>query len=458
MSSSKQGEISKLNIDTQTSERSGRHIDEQNRVVNIVEPYKLIGGETIPTTGLVDFAGQNQSISVFGDMVTAKRVATVAAQFVYGINDQEAESVISGSGAVAIEDENMLALRTGTTPGSTARIQTLDPLQYIPGYQAEIWFTPVYTKPESLTGYCRAGLFDDDDGFWVGYDGPELLVCRRRAGVEHPILREDWNMDKLDGEGPSGILFNADDPDGNVIRIRYGFLGFAAIIFEIMDKRSVIYPFHVIEYPNTSKVTHIANTYLPGRIEVGNGDAAQDVSLKIGSFNLSVVDGDNEEATNRSFSLGAVGLTASGAYNRRPLIAFRNKETYQGPLMPAAKENRIGAILEYLYVQLDGQNKGVLVEIIIIDSDQEVGGATFIDKAATSVLQYSVDPNLDYGAYTGGEQIFAFGIRQGLGSFDRFIGDLAKNLRPGKDAVFALTSDTNLAIDYIFTNAWREKF
>ena len=148
----------------------------------------------------------------------------------------------------------------------------------------------------------------------------------------------------------------------------------------------------------------------------------------------------------RSFSLGLTGTTASGAYARRPLIAFRNKAMFQGPLMPAPKVNRIGAILQYLNLQLSGQNKGVLVEMIAIDSTEEVGGASFIDKDTTSVLQYSVDPLLDYGSYTGGEVIFSFGLINPLGKFDEFLDKLVMNLRPKKDVVFALTSDTSLEI------------
>jgi len=436
---------------------SGKTFDSQGNLIYTGDGYDNIGGEYIKSEGLKDLANQNASISVFGDIVTAKRVATIASQFVYGINEPESKSTVVGSGTAAIENGNMLVVRTGTTPGSVMSIETIDPLQYIPGYEAQIWFTPVYTKPNSLTGYCRAGLFDDDDGFYIGF-APDMVVCRRRAGVEYPVPRAEWNVDKLDGEGPSGVLFDDSNPMGNIFRIRYGFLGFAGIIFEILNENSTIFPFHIIKYPNTSKLTHIANTYLPGRIEVANGDVAEDISLGLGSFNMTVVNGDNEKATNRNFSLGVTGETLTGAYSRRPLIAFRNKTTFQGPLMPSAKINRIGAILQYLNLQLSGQNKGVLVELISIDSTSEVGGAPFIDKATTSVLQYSTSNLLDYGTYVGGEVLFTFGLRPSLDKFDEFLESLNMNLRPSKDVVFALTSTTTLAIEYIFTNAWREKY
>lgn len=408
---------------------------------------------------VVDNSKQNALISVFGDTITAKRVASVAEQFGYGIGDGRAVTTVVGTGAVTIEDGNMLVLRSGATAGSSVVVEWVDPVLYIPGYEVQMNFTPVMSRPTGA-GYTRGGIFDDNDGFFVEMDASSFKFVRRRDAVDIDINRADFNYDKLDGTGPSGIILDEADMNGNVFLIRYGFLGFAPISLSIQNEDGTIFPVHVFKYPNTSKVTHISNTYLPARFEAFNVDTAEDVFLKIGSFNISVVDGSSNQATNRNFGLGIQGTLAAGAYVRRPMIAFRNKVNFQGPLMPAPRVNRIGAILEYLYVLIDGQNKDILVELIIIPSDQEVGSAVFTDKAADSVLQYSTDAALDYGVYTGGDAKFSFGIGSSADGreFKENMAEFLFNLRPGEDAVFALSSTTTLSTEWIFTNLWRELF
>lgn len=412
-------------------------------------------------TGMMDLTGQNATISIFGETVTAARIATNASQFVYGVDTRDAIAEGTGSGSAVVEDDNMLVIRTGTTAGSSFKIETKDPLQYIPGYEANIFFTLVLSRPVEADGYSRGGIFDDTDGVFLALTADNLRVVRKRAGVTFETTRENFNMDKLDGTGPSKIDLDLDDMQGNVFSIRYGFLGFAPIVFCIMNAEGTVYPFHKIRYPNTATVTHMANTYLPARIEVYNGAAGtDDVYAKVGSFNMGVINGNQETITNRRFSLGTVGVIASsaGGHVRTPIIVFRNKATFQGPFLPSARENRIGAILEFLYLLISGQNKELLIELIIIDSSQEVGGATFTDKASTSVLQYSTDAVLDYGTYVGGDVIFSFGLQKTDDTFERELFRYLFNLRPGQDAVFALTSATTLALDYVFTNLWREKF
>lgn len=398
--------------------------------------------------------------SVFGDIITSKRVASIASQFVYGVDGASITNTATGGGVAAIEDQNMLVLRSGAAAGGSIRVESVDPLQYIPGYEAQAYFTAVMSRPTGA-GYVRAGVYDDNDGFRIEMRAAGFFFIRRHGGVDADVIAQSaFNQDRLDGQGPSGMTLNPSDMNGNIFLIRYGFLGFAPISLMILGADGAIYPVHTIKYPNTSKVTHIQNTYLPARAEVSNGATAENVFIKIGSINLAVVDGEEAKATNRTFGKGLTGtLLGAGGYNRRPLIVFRNNPNFQGPLMPAPKVHRIGAILDYLYLALDGHNKDVLVQLFLIPSSAQVGaGVSFTAADANSVLSYSVSSTLNYGAYPDGINPFSFGITTALKSFDKDVDKFNFNLRPGYDAVFALTSTTTLDISWIFTNLWHELF
>jgi len=209
----------------------------------------------------------------------------------------------------------------------------------------------------------------------------------------------------------------------------------------------------MIEYPNSSEVTHISNTNLPVRAEISNGTQNEIVKVRIGSISAFVSDGSAVEANTRKFSRGISGTLTSGAFARRNLIAFKNEGTYSGGLLPTTKSHRISAILDFLSITLYGQNKPVLLEILVIPAADLISG-TFITVDPDSILEISQDALY---TLTNAKVIFSDSFKSNIADkIELFTAILQLNLRPGEHAMFALTSDSTLAIDYVFSNAWSE--
>lgn len=426
-------------------------------------PYSDRGsGNTVTKTAISDVSGMTSTVSVFGDSVTAKRVPSASGQFFYGVDSRSVLQTITGGGTItlagAVGFENLLSVSTSATASSTSGIQDTNYLRYVPGYEFGSLFTLLMTPPTG-DGFIKAGLWDGFNGFWVGYksDGgsQKFGVARVKDGTEYFTPQEDFNLDKLDGIGSSKMTI--DTTKGNIFRIRGGYLGFATILFEIQLPDGQFIPYHRIEYPNSSVVTHISNTNLPAKVLTSNGTTAENVVAEIGSFTIYVTDGANATINDRDFSLGIPNIAlVGGTYVRETIIAFRNPTTFKGALMPIAKENRIDALLNFFSTSIVGQNKSGLIELIIVDPSLNTGGSFTAKDADNSVLSYST--NATYGYDASEEVIFSDTFESTSDKLSLFLRDLKLKLRPGQDAVFALSSTTALDVDVTFSNAWSELF
>ena len=113
---------------------------------------------------------KNVLVSTFGDLITAQRVPGLTAQFYLGVEVDETNQ--EGNPQVAIVGnagfENLLEIATTGVAGQSGAVESKDGLRYIPGYEFGVWFTSIFQAP-TVDGYVKAGLFDGDNGFWIGY-------------------------------------------------------------------------------------------------------------------------------------------------------------------------------------------------------------------------------------------------------------------------------------------------
>ena len=76
------------------------------------------------------------------------------------------------------------------------------------------------------------------------------------------VAQTAWNIDKMDGTGPSGQTL--DVTKGNVYKIQYQWLGFGHIVFSIENSSNgILQEVHRIRYANLNTVSTINNPSLP---------------------------------------------------------------------------------------------------------------------------------------------------------------------------------------------------
>lgn len=224
--------------------------------------------------------------SIFGDTITGVKKDEVTVSFQVGISSFDSSSVVSGGGAVtSVVPQAQVA--SGVPAAGTAQLQSVQSVRYRPGKEGYSFFTCEFTtQVGGVLGIAdsnqQIGLFDDQNGIYVGFTGVDFCVAKRKEGVDTIITQSNFNRDKLDGTGYSG--FTADFSKNNVFKISFGYLGAATITYEVLRQDGVWIPFHVIEYPNSSINAHISNPVLPVTCRVEKTAGATNVTMRTTSW------------------------------------------------------------------------------------------------------------------------------------------------------------------------------
>ena len=397
--------------------------------------FETSDGEIGVRTSLIDSAGRSSANTVFGENQVGIRHADIAAQFHYGYPTGAANSSTVGSGTISITDA-LLTVSTGTDSDGHARIINKKALRYIPGHEAYCFFTGVFTQGVA-NSYQRAGLFNEDDGFFIGYEGTQFTCTIRREGVDenHAI-----DVSKIFDEN-----YDAFDPTkGNVYKISFGYLGFATITFEVLQPNGAWRVLHKIEYPNTSTVTHITNTNLQPRAEVTNDGNTSDIIFKTGSFTAGIVNGGGSDPASRKFSLDASNQTITAGEDMA--IMLRVKSTFN------SQTNYIQSLLTFISAASDLSKNSVWEfrkNMTITNTP------TWTDVATTdSTIEYSTDATVTSGS---GKLGFAFTLGKADKLFE-FIDKLESELYPGETLTLIIKTPLGTSGTYDYAVRWKELF
>jgi hypothetical protein len=369
--------------------------------------------------------------TVFGDRVIGHRIPSLAAQFQYGLAGDDASGTPVGSGNYVVED-SLLKLRTGTDSNGAFTMQSTNYVRYIPGYEAWMAFTAVFTQGVA-DSHQYAGLYDDNDGFYIGYKDSQFIIGRRRSGVDYHTTIDETKV----------LPFEKFDPTkGNVYMITFGYLGFAPINFSILDSDGIWRNLGRIEYPNTETETHITQTNLPVRAEVVNAGNTTNLEFRSGSLAAGIVDGGGSDPAVRSFTYktGLVSITSGNVL----IVAFRSKTTYN------SIENRISSLLTLISAATDTSK---IAQWSLLDNPPYTGG-TWTDIDVDSTLEYSTDTTIT--DFTG--DTFIDWTMGRLDTFFEEVKEFNLNLRPGKAAAFAVQLPGGANGDVGLSIRWDELF
>lgn len=388
---------------------------------------------------IFDNAGRISNNSVFGERLVGTRKPSIASQFQYGFNSYETSTVLTNGGTVSTAN-SMAVTSTGTNIAGTAVSQTKKALRYIPGHEAYLFGTSVFSTPKS-NSYQRAGLFDDQNGFFIGYEGTVFGVTRRRTGTSVFVPQSNFNIDRLDGSGRSG--FTIDPTKGNVYSIKFGYLGFANIYFEVLSTNGEWITFHRINYPNTSTITHIANSMLPIRSEVGNTGNNTDIRISTGSVSAGIVDGAGTDPSTRSFS--SQGLSTTVSATTGVFVAFKNKATFN------SISNYVPALLDLISVAVDG-NKNMTLQLW--KNPTLTNSPTWADVDSNSVLQRATNATITPGT---GQLLLSVNIQK-IGDFFQYVTNLDFLLYAGEHVAFTWVTSTGVTSQVDLGIRWSELF
>lgn len=158
------------------------------------------------------------------------------------------------------------------TNGGVSAVTNADVI-YRPHAETYVAFTAIWTSGGLANSYQRIGIYDVNNGFFLGYEGTVFGVTVRKGGVDTQTAQAAFNIDTLTG-GPTSKYTRAGVPEAanfaldNLFRIRFGWLGAAPIQWEIFSPDGEWVLFHIQRHPNTVALPTINNPDLPITIDI----------------------------------------------------------------------------------------------------------------------------------------------------------------------------------------------
>jgi hypothetical protein len=232
-----------------------------------------------PLTGLL-VDGLPGSFDTFGRRVVGESKNLIDLPF-YRDTLANMVTVSTASGGTASTTNGMATFACTTTASSNAKGVTLQTNLYTGGSEVYSIFTAGFTGSGSGTSYQRIGLYDTNNGVFIGYEGGTFNVTIRKGASDTSTAKASFSVDTL--TGAAGSLFTRNGtPEAidltklNVWRIRFGWVGSAPIHFEVLSPDGRWVTFHTIKQPNLAALPSMNTADLPITCDVfgGNSSAA----------------------------------------------------------------------------------------------------------------------------------------------------------------------------------------
>ena len=199
----------------------------------------------------------------------------------YKDNGLWATSTASGGAAVFNANEGLVNLNVNTTSGSQVLRETFKVFSYQPGKSLLVLSTFVM-NPAQTNLRQRVGYYGTQNGLYVQLNDSTLSFVERSlvTGVvtESVVDQSAWNVDPMDGTGPSGIVLDITKAQILFMDIEWLGLGTVRMGFVINGNFYVCHNFH---HANLITSTYITTASLPLRYEITNtGVTANASTLK----------------------------------------------------------------------------------------------------------------------------------------------------------------------------------
>ena len=346
------------------------------------------------------------------------------------------ESTTNGGSATWNSDTNWIDMAVTDTLGSKVIRQTRNVMRYLPGRSSQLTYAVRLQTP--VVGIRRRfGLYDDANGFFfedagvIGADGlPEYNVVVRSSTsgsmVENRIPRSQWNGDRLDGLGNSGIV--ADSTKAQMITFDYEWYGAGQIIVGFVIN-GYTYIVHTFNHANIVTVPWSSTPFLPIRLEIENLTGVAGTHYLYQGSNSLISEG---EATKlgiaENITSPITGRTMSAANTFYPILSIRLKSA-------ALK----GIVLPTFFQAATIDNTSVFYKLV---RNATLTGANFVDMPdANAFTQYDVSAT----SYTGGVDIDSgFVISGGGGTGIRLDKDTIYQI--GRGSMGTVSDTLTLAI------------
>jgi len=234
---------------------------------------------------------------------------------------------VSGSGTTSTYNAGQASTTiavSNLTAGRRVRQSKLRGV-YQPGKSMLVVFTAVVgVGANGITK--RLGYFDAANGLFFQQVGSTMSVVRRSTSSGSPVdtvvTQANWNLDKMDGTGRSGITL--DVTKTQIFAIDFEWLGVGRVRFAVnIDGK--FYYVHEMLHANNLDVVYMGNPNLPIRYEIENSGSGPAASLVMICASVVSEGGQEDVAKSVYVSRGGNPRTLANQDLYTPIISVRLK-------------------------------------------------------------------------------------------------------------------------------------
>ena len=225
--------------------------------------------------------------------------------------------------------QGLVDLTIGSTNGDELIRETTKVFSYQPG-KSLLFMSTFIMNPAKTNLRQRIGYFGDDNGIYIELSGGTVSLVERSlvtgSPTESQVLQADWNGDRLDGTGPSGITLDLTKAQIFWADIEWLGVGTVRVGFVIDGKFITCHSFH---HANLISSTYITTASLPLRYEIKNiGTPSPATSSTLKQVCSTVISDGGYQLSGAQQAIGtpvASPRTLTTASTDYPIVSLRLK-------------------------------------------------------------------------------------------------------------------------------------
>lgn len=291
-------------------------------VVMLADQYGNLVGPSNPSGMAVDAFGRARGSHPY----------TIFDSFHRFRDNGKASEKLSATGATSTYNSNSssIDLTLDTANGSYAYRESNRAFPYQPGKSLQILQTFVMNTPKANLRQ-RFGYFNGDNGIFLQVDGTEIsFVIRSKVSgvvVEDKVTQTNWNMDKVDGTGYSGVTL--DISKAQILFMDIEWLGVGSVRMGFVINGQFLHC-HTFHHANSVTAPYMGTACLPVRCEIENtGVTASSSTLKVICTSVISEGGFEPKGQIRTAGLplgSPKDIPTAGTFV--PIISIRLQDTY----------------------------------------------------------------------------------------------------------------------------------
>jgi hypothetical protein len=314
-------------------------------------------------------------------------------------------STSTSASAQFIQTQGLIELKVDALSGSKVYRETTKVFAYQPGKSLQLLNTFTFNQAKTNLRQ-RVGYFGVDNGIYLELDDNTLYMVERSITSgslsSNRIPQSQWNVDPLDGSGPSGLVL--DITKAQILWADIEWLGLGTVRTGFVINGQFV-PCHYFHHANLIDTTYITTGSLPLRYEIENKAATSGPSKLKQVCSTAISEGGYElrglqQAVGTAITAPKALATAGTFY---PVVSIRLKST------------RLDGIVILTALSLMGVATGIYKWQVVASGT--TSGGTWTDAGANSSVEYKLD-----GTGLSGGRVLASGYltsnTQGATSID----------------------------------------